>query len=302
MYPDRRLVNTPGTGAAAGAPARRPSRRENARMSEQRVTIEITDHVADVRLNRGDKHNGLDTAMFEGLRDAAARLREDRDVWAVVLSGNGPSFCAGLDVQDAVQSGAFSQADQLAERLPGELVNLFQAVAYDWRRVPAPVISAIHGNCFGGGLQIALGADIRIASTDARLSIMEIKWGLIPDMGLAVTLPPLVRQDVAKELTFTGRIVSGLEAFELGLVTRVAEDPLATALNLAAEIAGKSPDATRFGKRLLNEAWHAPDADALLLESKLQKALIGSPNQIATVQANFTKEPPAFQPPVLEVD
>jgi len=272
------------------------------RMSDQRVTIEITDHVADVRLNRGDKHNGLDTAMFEGLRDAAARVRDDQDVWAVVLSGNGPSFCAGLDVQDAVTSGAFSQADSLDQRLDGELVNLYQAVAYDWRRVAAPVIAAIHGNCFGGGLQVALGADIRIASTDARLSVMEIKWGLIPDMGLAVTLPPLVRQDVAKELTFTGRIFSGLEGRELGVVTRVAEDPRAAALELAREIASKSPDATRFGKRLLNEAWAADDAESLLLESRLQKALIGSPNQIATVQAQFEKRPAEYAAPTLQVD
>lgn len=271
-------------------------------MSDQRVTIEITDHVADVRLNRADKHNGLDVAMFQALRDAAASLRENRDVWAVVLSGEGPSFCAGLDVQDAVQSGALAQADNLDQRLEGELVNLYQAVAYDWRRVPAPVIAAVHGNCFGGGLQIALGADIRIAATDAKLSVMEIKWGLIPDMGLAVTLPPLVRQDVAKELTFTGRVISGLEARELGLVTKVAEDPRAAALALATEIAGKSPDATRFGKRLLNDAWFADDADSLLLESRLQKALIGSPNAMAAATAAFTKQPGEYVTPELVVD
>ncbi len=271
-------------------------------MSDQRVTIEIADHVADVRLNRPEKHNGLDTAMFEALRDAAASLRENADVWAVVLSGEGPSFCAGLDVQDAVQSGALAQAGTLDERLPGELVNLYQSVAYDWRRVPAPVVAAIHGNCFGGGLQIALGADVRIAATDAKLSVMEIKWGLIPDMGLAVTLPPLARQDVAKELTFTGRIVSGLEARELGLVTKVAEDPRAAALALATEIAGKSPDATRFGKRLLNDAWFADDAESLLLESRLQKALIGSPNAMAAATAAFTKQPGEYVAPELVVD
>ncbi|MGE4426326.1 MAG: crotonase/enoyl-CoA hydratase family protein [Solirubrobacteraceae bacterium] len=271
-------------------------------MAEQRVSIEIVDHVADVRMTRGDKHNGLDGAMFAQLRDAAATLREDRSVRAVVLSGDGPSFCAGLDVQDAVTSGALAQADGLDRRIDGELVNAFQAVAYDWRRVPVPVIAAIHGNCFGGGLQIALGADIRIVTPDARLSIMEIKWGLIPDMGLTVTLPPLVRQDVAKELTFTGRTVSGEEAVALGLATRTAESARVAAGDLATEIASKSPDAIRFGKRLLQDTWAAGDAESLLLESQMQKALIGSPNQLATVQAQFAKQPAEYVDASLTVD
>ena len=168
---------------------------------------------------------------------------------AVVLCGDGPSFCSGLDLA-SLMSGPISAEDLLA-RDDGSIANLAQRVAYDWSLVPVPVIAAVHGVCFGGGMQIALGADIRIAAPDARLAIMEIKWGLVPDMALTQTLPRLVGSDVAKELTFTGRIVSGSEAHELGLVTRVADDPFAAAHALATEIAGKSPHAIRAGKRLL---------------------------------------------------
>lgn len=260
-------------------------------MTNDRVTVEISGHVADVRLNRAEKHNGLDGAMFRALHETAVSLRANTDVRAVVLSGEGKSFCAGLDVQDAFTNGAFAQADTLGERLDGEPTNIFQAVAYDWRTIPVPVVAAVHGNCFGGGLQIALGADIRLVAPDAKLSVMEIKWGLVPDMGLTVTLPPLVRQDVAKELTFTGRIFPGTEAVELGVATRVAEDPHAAALALAAEIATKSPDAIRFGKRLLQDAWDGPEDERLLLESRVQRVLIGSPNQIAASTAAMTKQP-----------
>ena len=164
--------------------------------------------------------------------------------------------------------------------------------------MPAPVIAAIHGNCFGGGLQIALGADIRIAAPDAKLSIMEVKWGLVPDMAITQTLPRLVPIDVAKELTFSGRIVSGSEADALGLVTRTSDDPLASALTLAGEIAQKSPDAVRAAKRLFDETWVDDDAAAALkLESQLQTALIGKPNQLAAVMAGMSGEQPVFTDP-----
>jgi enoyl-CoA hydratase/carnithine racemase len=266
-------------------------------MTEQRVTIETQDHVAHVRLTRGDKHNGLDGAMFLALKDAARSIARIAGVRAVVLSGDGPSFSAGLDVASFFADDSPVAMSALGERPDGELANLAQAVALDWRAVPVPVVAAIHGNCFGGGLQIALGADIRIAAPDAKLSVMEIKWGLVPDMGLTVTLPPLVRQDVAKELMFTGRVVSGTEAQSLGLVTRTAEDPLAAAHELAATIAGRSPDAIRSGKRLLEEAWDADDAPALLLETELQIALLGSKNQMAAATAGFTKQPAEFEDP-----
>jgi enoyl-CoA hydratase/carnithine racemase len=188
--------------------------------------------------------------------------------------------------------------DVLLARDDDRLANFAQRVTFDWSLVPVPVIAAIHGNCFGGGLQIALGADIRIAAPDAKLSIMEIKWGLVPDMGITQTLPRLIPIDVAKELTFSGRIVSGSESFELGLVTRTADDPLAAALALADDIAQKSPNAVRAAKRLYDETWTSNDsAAALVLETDLQVGLIGSHNQIAAVMAGMSGEPPVFADP-----
>jgi enoyl-CoA hydratase/carnithine racemase len=234
--------------------------------------------------------------MFEGLVKAAEQLAGDASVRAVVLHGEGKSFCSGLDVA-SFMSGEGGTGVLLA-RDEDRLANFAQRVTYDWSLVPAPVIAAIHGNCFGGGLQIALGADIRIAAPDAKLSIMEIKWGLVPDMGITQTLPRLVPIDVAKELTFSGRIVSGSEGLELGLVTRTADDPLSAAMSLAEEIAQKSPEAVRAAKRLYDEAWTSNDtAAALVLESELQTGLIGKPNQIAAVVAGMSGEPPVFVDP-----
>jgi len=254
----------------------------------QRVAIEVADHVAVVTLNRPEKHNALDGAMFEGIVEAAGSVAGMPDVRAVVLHGAGPSFCSGLDVS------AFAAIDNILGREEGRRANLAQRTCTDWIDVPAPVIAAIHGNCFGGGLQIALGADIRFAAPDARLSVMESKWGLVPDMGITSTLPRLVRIDIAKELTYTGRVISGTEAAALGLVTRVTDDPLAAANELAAEIARRSPDAMRAAKRLYDTSWHAPVEEGLLLETELQTGLIGSPNQIEAVRAGMAKEPANF--------
>ncbi len=265
-------------------------------MSEQRVHVETTDHVAVVTLTRPDKHNALDPAMFEGILGAIGQVAATPGVRAVVLHGEGPSFCSGLDVASLMGGGPVS-LDALGERDPGRRANVFQRVCTDWIDLPVPVIAAIHGNCFGGGLQIALGADVRIAAPAARLSVMEGKWGLVPDMGITSTLPRLVRLDVAKELTYTARVVSGEDAARIGLVTRVAADPLAAARELAAEIAGRSPDAVRAAKRLYDTAWHAPVEEGLLLETELQLGLIGSPNQIAAVTAGMTKQPGEFTDP-----
>ena len=265
-------------------------------MSEDRVRIEVTDHVARVSMVRADKHNALDAGMFHGLLAAAKRLRTEPGVRAVVLHGEGKSFCSGLDVA-SFMSGPMS-FDDLLEREDGELGNLPQRVAIDWAAVPAPVIAAVHGNCFGGGLQIALGADLRIAAPDARLSVMEIKWGLVPDMGITQTLPRLVGLDRAKELTFTGRRLSGEEAAALGLVTSVAADPLAAAQELAADIASRSPDAIRAAKQLYDRSWAGmPAREALELETELQMGLMGTPNQIAAVTAAMTGEPGAYSDP-----
>jgi enoyl-CoA hydratase/carnithine racemase len=252
--------------------------------------------IATVTMVRSDKHNALDQAMFEGLVKAAEQLADDASVRVVVLHGQGKSFCSGLDIASFMSGEGGTSV--LLDRDDDRLANVAQRVTYDWSLVPAPVIAAIHGNCFGGGLQIALGADIRIAAPDAKLSIMEIKWGLVPDMGITQTLPRLLPIDVAKELTFTGRIVSGSEGFQLGLVTRTAEDPLSAAMELADEIAQKSPDAVRAAKRLYGETWASNDsAAALLLESELQTGLIGKPNQIAAVLAGMSGERPTFVDP-----
>jgi enoyl-CoA hydratase/carnithine racemase len=181
--------------------------------------------------------------------------------------------------------------------VPGEVANIAQRVAYDWQRLPMPVVAAIQGNCLGGGAQIALGTDIRVSARELKLCVMEIRYGLIPDMGITQALPALVGLDVAKEIVFTGRTIGADEALELGLVTHVSEDPLAEAQELAAEIASKSPHAIRAGKRLLNQAYTGRSEDTLRLEAELQRALIGSPNQIAAVTAAMTKEPPEFVDP-----
>src|SRR5689334_11399079 len=209
-----------------------------------RVTIEKHDGVADVRLNRAEKMNALDQAMFEGLSDAADSLAKDNTLRAVVLSGAGKAFCAGLDVASFMaMTGEPRKGRSLLDRSAAKHGNFAQQAAFAWQELPVPVIAAVHGVAFGGGLQIALAADIRFVAPDAQLSVMEIKWGLIPDMTGTQTLRHLVRLDVAKELTFTGRVVYGTEAAELGLATHVTENPHDAAIALAHEIAGKSPDA-----------------------------------------------------------
>jgi enoyl-CoA hydratase/carnithine racemase len=262
----------------------------------ERVHIEIADHVAVVTLTRADKHNALDVPMFDGLLAAAQRLSGEPGVRAVVLHGDGPSFCSGLDIMGVMAAGGGLEG--LTKPLHGEVPNWFQRAAYDWLALPVPVIAAVHGNCFGGGLQIALAADIRICAPDARLSVMEIRWGLIPDMSITRSLPRLVGIDVAKELTYTGRILDGAEADRLGLVTRLSEDPLGEARALATEIAARSPDAVRRAKHLFDEAWCGTAADTLALEARLQSELIGSPNQLEAVRAGLAKEPGAFSDPV----
>ncbi len=261
------------------------------------VSVAIRDGVADVRLNRPGKYNALSGDMFKAIIEAGRSLAEEKALRAVVLSGNGRGFCAGLDMESFAGMAGDEPGNAGAALLARDdgPENFAQRPAYVWKTLPVPVIAALHGVAYGGGLQIALGADIRIAAPDARLSVMEIKWGLIPDMSLTQTLRDLVGLDVAKELTFTGRILSGSEAQALGLVTRLAEDPLEAALDLAREIAGKSPQAIRAAKRLFEESWHADARTGLGLESELQAGLIGSPNQVEAVMANFEKREPRFR-------
>jgi enoyl-CoA hydratase/carnithine racemase len=249
--------------------------------------------VADVRLNRPAKINALDPHMFEALARAGDRIRADSSVRAVVLSGEGKGFCAGLDFKSFLSAGG----SDLFSRASDSPANHAQRAAWVWQEVPVPVIAAIHGVAFGGGLQIALGADIRYAAPDAELSVMEIKWGLVPDMSGTQTLRRLVGLDVAKELTFTGRIVSGREAEAIGLVTRSYDDARARALEVARDIAAKSPDAIRASKRLLNASGLISVEEGLALEAELQRGLLGSANQIEAVTANFEKRPPRFKDP-----
>jgi len=271
-----------------------------------RVRIDLKDGVADLRLDRPEKHNALDTEGFAALREAGRSVASDPSVRAVVLSGNGPSFCAGLDTSSFARmaGGDGGGAREGGDRSGGLLragddspANSAQAAAWVWREVPVPVIAAVHGVAYGAGLQVALGADLRIVAPDARLSVMEIHWGLIPDVAFSQTLRGLVRLDVARELTFTGRIVPGGEAVELGLATRTSERPLDDALALAREIAQKSPDAIRAAKRLLSEAPLTGVAEGLALEASLQSDLIGSPNQTEAVTARLQKRAPDFRDP-----
>jgi len=273
-----------------------------------RVIIDIMDGVADVRLNRADKMNALDNQMFEGLVAAGERLMGEKGVRAVVLSGEGRAFCAGLDMgnfgrmaEGPRQAGSVGQSaagsdDGLGARSHG-VANRAQFACWVWRELPVPVIAAVHGVAFGGGFQVALGADLRYVTADARLAVMEIKWGLVPDMAGTQLMRHLAREDIVRELTYTGRIFSGEEAYAYGFATRVCADPRAEALATAREIAGKSPDAIRAAKRILNAAVLVDPKTGLTQESVEQGRLIGSPNQVEAVMSNLQKRAPAYADP-----
>ena len=262
-------------------------------MSEP-LTISIDGHIAQVMLSRPDKANAINLDMFDALGDAGNRLAFDRSLRAVVLHGAGANFCAGLDVDMFRQGLQILDAHSMAPVEPSP-ANRFQRAAYAWRELPIPVICAITGVAFGAGLQIALGADLRYARADARLSIMEIKWGLIPDMAISTTLRDILPVDRVKELAWSGRAVGGEEALQLGLVTALHDDPFAAAMQTAAEICERSPDAIRSMKRLFNSAWKMSEADALALEAELQMGVIGRHNQLEAVMANMEKRAPEFQ-------
>ncbi|MFC7379321.1 crotonase/enoyl-CoA hydratase family protein [Brevundimonas sp. GCM10030266] len=257
----------------------------------ERLSIDFEDGVADVRLNRPDKLNALDMAMLEALGEAPARLAALPGLRAVVLSGEGRGFCAGLDME--TMAGLAGAGLDIVSRTH-DLANLFQQTAWGWRTLPVPVIAAGHGVVFGGGLQVFSGADIRIARPDARLSVMEMKWGLVPDMAGFALWRGLVRDDVLRELIYTAREFTGEQAVELGFVTRLADDPHAEAMALAREIAARNPDAVRRAKGLANLARDEGAGAILLAESVEQAALVASPNQVEAVMANLQKRAPNF--------
>lgn len=266
----------------------------------ERVSIVVDGGVADVRMTRADKRNALDGDMFLGLAEAGEWLKSAGHVRVAVLSGEGSSFCAGLDF--ATMGALAGGGERPTEGNPGEIsagriTHLGQQVCWVWQELEVPVIAAVHGHALGGGLQIALGADIRIAHPDTKMSVMEIKWGLVPDMSGTQTLRHLVRLDVAKELTFTGRMVSGTEAVALGLATRIHDDPRAEALRTAHEIAGRNPEAVQAAKRLLDSAGHVSLAEGFAAEERTIRRLIGSPNQKEAVHAWFEKRPAQFSDP-----
>src|ERR1700730_8864311 len=266
---------------------------------DRRIEVTISHGVADVRLVRADKMNALDAAMFDALVATSDRLAHERGLRAVVLSGEGRAFCAGLDMgrfaamKDSGGNGvAGGEKRDLSVRTHGQ-ANFPQQAVWGWRHLPVPVIAAIQGVAFGGGFQLALGADMRFLSPDARMSIMEIKWGLVPDLAGTPILAGLVRDDILRELTYTGRIFSAQEALNCGLATRICDDPRAAAFEIAREIAGKSPEAIRAAKRMLNNLSVDP-GPALLAESAEQMKLMGSPNQTEAVRANMEKRAPRF--------
>ncbi|MHA7682229.1 crotonase/enoyl-CoA hydratase family protein [Cupriavidus sp. PET2-C1] len=267
--------------------------------SSERIILTIEDGVAEVRLNRPDKMNALDPAMFEALIETGQRLAREPDLRAVVLSGAGRAFCAGLDMQSVAGlgdgQGDAIAAGRLAARSHG-IANRPQFACMVWRELPVPVIAAVHGVAFGGGLQVALGADLRYVTADTRMSVMEIKWGLVPDMAGMLLMRGLVRPDRLRELIYSGRIVTGEEACALGLATTVVDDPRAAALATARDIANRSPDAIRAAKRLMQVSEDGDGAAILLAESVEQDQLIGGANQREAVIANMEKRAAVFKP------
>ena len=258
-----------------------------------RVSVTYADHVATVTLTRGDKMNALDDEMVQAILAAGEEVAGS-DARAVVLTGEGKSFCAGLDLQSFAKMAGMDVESWLMERTHHD-ANLMQEVALCWRRLPVPVIAALRGAVFGGGLQLALGADIRIAARDVKMAVMEMKWGLVPDMGGMVLLPGLLRSDVLRLLTYTAAPVEAEQAERWGLVTRLADDPLAEAQALAREIAGQSPSAIRAAKQLIETAEAESREEVLLAESRAQIGLIGKPDQVEVVTAQMQKRAPVFR-------
>lgn len=261
---------------------------------KDRVLVTVDGHVADVMLDRADKMNAIDLRMFEALVEAADHVAGLQGIRAVVLRADGDNFCAGIDVS-VLGNTEVNFHETLATPLAPSPANLFQRAAVAWRELEMPVIAALQGVTFGGGFQIAMGADIRYAAPDTKMSIMESKWGLVPDMGITSTMRHILRPDQAKELAWTSRVFSAEEAVEMGLVTAVVDDPHAAALALANECANRSPDSIRGIKRIVNEGWSADIADALALEASLQGKIIGSRNQSEAVHANLEKRAPNFE-------
>ena len=274
---------------------------------DDRVTISVVDGIADVKMNRADKRNALDNAMFASLCAAGEYLKTLDGLRVVVLSGDGASFCAGLDFSSFAQMAEAGAKANAADKKPdeksdmnagamvdGRITHMAQQVCWVWQEVPVPVIAAVHGHALGGGIQIALGTDIRIVHPDTQLSVREVHWGLIPDMTGTLMLSRLTRPDVVKNLVFTARIFSGKEGYEMGLVTQLSQDVYADAMTMAREIAGRSPEAVRGAKKLINLLANSGAAEQFAAERATIGQLIGTANQAEAVMSHFEKRPPNF--------
>jgi enoyl-CoA hydratase/carnithine racemase len=259
---------------------------------QDRVKLERRDGIAYVTLNRADKYNGLDLDMLQALVGTARVIRRDRTVRAVILQGAGPVFCAGLDFASVGKQPVRMLRAFLKYGIKS--TNLFQEACWCWRELPVPVLAVLHGRCYGGGMQIALAADFRFSTPDCEMSIMEAKWGLVPDMTGTVTLRELVPIDLAKRLAMTAELFSGSQAKAWNLVTEVADDPLAAAEALAAQLKTRSPDSVAGTKALFQQTWGASENAALDIESRIQRKLITGKNHKIARTANFKKVAPVF--------
>lgn len=247
----------------------------------KRISLTINNKIAHVTLSRPEKHNAIDMAMFYEIDNIIKVLRKNRTIRVVIVSGEGEDFCSGLDIKSVMKSPI--NAVKLLFKIFPWRSNLAQRPSTDWQKIPVPVIMVIHGRCWGGGLQIALGGDFRIATPNASLSIMESRWGLIPDMGGTTALHKLVNLDVAKELAMTATIIDGEKALQLGLITHVSNKPLVKAQQLAEIISQQSPDTVAATKKLYNKSWMSSNGMMLLRESYYQiKIILGKNQKIKT--------------------
>ncbi|MFT6408391.1 MAG: enoyl-CoA hydratase/carnithine racemase [Arenicella sp.] len=271
-------------------------------MINNRIELTVENHIAHVKLSRAQKMNSLDSEMFDAIPMVGEQIRQDSSIRVVVISGDGGNFCAGLDksnfssmLEDSgVSIGENASAAGLAERTHG-IANAAQYAAWMWRELPMPVIAAVEGFCLGGGLQIALGADFRYAKANSKFSILEMRWGIVPDMSSTQIMRHIIRDDVIRELTYTAKIFDAEQAKEWGFVTEVVDDPLAHAMSVAEQIAYKNPDAIRAAKKIIDAANYQTAQQGLLMESVEQDKIMGTPNQIEAVMAELQKRKPSFK-------
>ncbi len=265
-------------------------------MTTERVTLTVENHVGIVKFNRADKMNALDDAQIDAIMNVSVAIQSDARIRAVVLAGEGRAFCAGIDVSTLANAiGNDGKFADVVPRLAGKITNRWQEIVWQWRAMQVPVIAAVHGVAYGGGMQIMMGADIRIVEPNTKLSIMEMKWGIIPDMAGSQLFRHTVRDDVLRMLTYTHKVFSGTEALQYGFATQLSDNPLEDAIAMAQEIASKNPTAVVQAKKILNAAPYLSVEDSFMLESEVQEDLIGSPNQLEAVFAGLQRRAGDFE-------